>query len=260
MTSQPPLPSTGAVGSRSALVTGAASGIGFASSAAFVQRGYRVAMLDRDADRLATVARSLPAGSVRPIGCDITDDAATAAAVAECVDAFGPLDVVHANAGISWPDAPVTETSVEATRGTLEVNVGGIVTTLRNAVPALRDGGAVVITSSIAGIKARPMGGIYAASKFGLIGLGRALTLEVAPRRIRVNMVCPGAVRTELFTRVFGDQADAVIAEIAAQTPLGRIAEPEDVAAAVVFLAESAHVNGTTLVIDGGESLIGHAV
>lgn len=103
MTSQPPLPSTGAVGSRSALVTGAASGIGFASSAAFVQRGYRVAMLDRDADRLATVARSLPAGSVRPIACDITDDAATAAAVAECIDAFGPLDVVHANAGISWP-------------------------------------------------------------------------------------------------------------------------------------------------------------
>ena len=206
------------------------------------------------------VARSIveEGGTALAAVADVTDDASIRAAVAAGIERFGDFRTVCANAGITFPEVPLTETTDDVADRLLAVNLKGVFLTLRAAVPHVRDGGAIVITSSLSGLAAHPGAALYAGTKLALIGLGRSLAAELAPR-VRVNMICPGGVDTPLTRGAYGDDAEQVIKGYAEANPLGRIAEPDDIARAIAFLAsdEARHVNGVALRVDGGDGLMG---
>jgi NAD(P)-dependent dehydrogenase (short-subunit alcohol dehydrogenase family) len=241
------------------LITGAASGIGAATAGRFARAGWQLIIADIDTARLGVVADragELGAAAVLPVTADVTSVASVASLI-EAASAVGSLDALHANVGICPPERPLTETDPETVDRILRVNVAGTINTLRAAVPRVRDGGAIVITASDSGLLAHPGAAVYAASKIALIGLGRALAAELAPRRVRVNMVCPGGVDTPLTRGVYGDTIDAELASYAQTNPLGGIAQPEWIADAVYFLATATHITGVSLRVDGGDGLMG---
>lgn len=237
-----------------ALVTGGASGIGAATAAMFVADGWRVAVADRDRQGAERVCADLGA-SATAVTVDVRARGSVDAALAETTAELGTLDCVCVNAGITIPETPVEELPEEDLDLVLDVNLLGALRTVRAAVPHLADGGAIVITSSISGLVAHPLAAAYCASKAGLLGMQRSLVQELAHRRIRVNAVCPGAVDTPLHATTYGADAARLVREAAEANPLGRVASPEDVAEAIVFLACARHVNGVALKIDGGESI-----
>ncbi len=241
------------------LITGAASGIGAATARCFAVAGWRLVLADIDEPGLTAVGAQLSALGARQV-LTVPTDVTSVGAVTDLfasTSALGSFDVVHANVGICPPERPLTETDPATVDRILEVNVKGTVNTLRAAVPRVRDGGAIVITASDSGLLAHPGAAVYAASKIALIGLGRALAAELAPRRIRVNMVCPGGVDTPLTRGVYGDTIDSELASYARTNPLGGIARPEWIADAVFFLASAAHMTGVSLRVDGGDGLMG---
>jgi 3-oxoacyl-[acyl-carrier protein] reductase len=236
------------------LLTGAASGIGAATARAFAGQGDAVVLGDADAERLRAVAESL-AGDVLAVPADVRDEAATRALVAAAVDRHGGLDVVCTIAGVFvGPERPLAETDDGVVDRLLDVNVKGVIRVLRAALPHLRDGGAVILTSSISGLVAHPGGAAYAASKTAQLGLARSLAAELAPRRIRVNAICPGTIDTPMAHAAHTPEQ---LRGFAADNPLGRLGEPEDVAGAFLFLARAGYVNGMALRVDGGDCLMG---
>lgn len=243
---------------RVVLVTGGGSGIGSAIGRRFAANGSRVVVSDIRPDAAAAIAREISAsgGKALAIAADVADSGSVGAMVQAAIDEFGHLDVVCANAGIAVPDRPLSETTEETIDALLGVNLKGAILTLRAAIPHLRDGGCAVITSSISGLWAHSGGSVYSASKMGLIGFARSLALELAPRGIRVNVVCPGGVDTPMLSALHEDMNE-VKAEYAAINPLGRLAQPEEVADAVAFLAssEARHITGVALRVDGGDCL-----
>ncbi|HEY7013133.1 MAG TPA: SDR family oxidoreductase [Streptosporangiaceae bacterium] len=241
------------------LITGAASGIGAATARCFARGGWRLVLADLDASGLGAVGAELPglgAAGVLSVPTDVTSVDSVTALVGAAAQA-GPLDAVHANVGICPPERPLVDTDPATVDRVLDVNIKGTVNTLRASVPRVRDGGAIVITASDSGLLAHPGAAVYAASKIALIGLGRALAAELAPRRVRVNMVCPGGVDTPLTRGVYGDTIEAELASYAVTNPLGGIAQPEWIADAVFFLASATHVTGVSLRVDGGDGLMG---
>jgi len=245
---------------RVVLITGAASGIGAATASRFAENGDRLVVVDIAHEPLAAIASDLAEShqaDAVPIVADVTDVSSVETMIADAVERVGGFDVVHANVGICPPERPLIDTDPATVDRILDVNVRGTINTLRAAIPHIRNGGAIVITASDSGLMAHPGAAVYAASKIALIGLGRCLAAELGPRRIRVNMVCPGGVDTPLTRGVYGDESDAVIAEYAASLPLGRISMPQDVAEVVFFLAGADQVTGVSLRVDGGDSLMG---
>lgn len=240
------------------VITGAASGIGEATARVFAREGAKVVLLDEQRERLRELCDQLGDTCAEYV-VDIRDDGAVRVAVADAVLRFGGFDVICQNAGIGFPEAPLTETTEEAVRAMLDVNLLGAVHVLRAAIPAVRDGGVIILTSSTSGQQGHPGAAVYAATKIGLIGLGRSLALELAPRRIRVNMVCPGGVDTPMLEKVYGGGSTAAMLDYEHQNLLGRIAAPTDVANAIHFLAspEARHINGVSLRVDGGDCVLG---
>jgi NAD(P)-dependent dehydrogenase (short-subunit alcohol dehydrogenase family) len=247
---------------RVVLITGAASGIGEAAARAFAGRGWTVALGDVDEERLRSTEEAIreAGGSAAGIAVDVRDRSSVDGLVSAVIDRFGGLDAVCPNAGIGFAERPFEQTA-EDVDALLEVNLRGVIYLLLAAVPHVREGGAIVITASTSGLLAHEGGAIYAATKIALIGLGRSLAIELAPRSIRVNMVCPGAVNTPMIRSVWGseDEARRALDEYAQGNPLGRFAEPEDVARAIVFLASpgARHITGVSLRVDGGDGLMG---
>jgi len=241
------------------LITGAASGIGAATARSFARAGWRLVLADIDSRGLETVRADLPhlgAADVVTVRTDVTS-VDSVNALAGTARSAGLLDAVHANVGICPPERPLVDTDPDTVDRILNVNVTGTINTLRATVPLVRDGGAIIITASDSGLLAHPGAAVYAASKIALIGLGRALAAELAPRRVRVNMVCPGGVDTPLTRGVYGDTIEAELASYAVTNPLGGIAQPEWIADAVFFLASARHVTGVSLRVDGGDGLMG---
>ncbi len=227
---------------RRALVTGAGTGIGAAIAIALAAAGARVAVTDLDevaANRVAAEIGGLA------FALDVTDAAATAAAFDAAEKSMGQIDLVCANAGVSTMQR-VQDLTEQEWDFNMTVNAKGVFLTNREAIRRwLPRGtqGTIVNTASLAAKVGAPLLAHYSASKFAVVGFTQALAREVAPVGIRANCVCPGFVRTSMQdrevqweARLRGITPDQVVADYVAQTPLGRLEEPEDVAGVVVFL------------------------
>jgi len=232
------------------LVTGAASGIGRASAVAFARAGASLGLVDVDEEGLDdTLALVRDAGAcAEPIVADVTDLDAVSAAVQRTVDRYGRLDAAHNNAGVAGPFLPLDEYPPEEFQRVLQVDLVGVWHCMRAEITQMRRqrGGAIVNTSSMLGSAAMPDNGAYIAAKHGVNGLTRAAALELAAAGIRVNAVAPGVTRTAMTSAVSDDLLRSV--------PLARIAEPEEIAAAAVWLCspQASYVTGTVLTADGG--------
>lgn len=238
-------------------ITGAAHGIGAATARRFLAEGAKVAVIDREADGFAESFAGQPADRLLTMAGDCTDAAVLADFHARTVAAFGPVDILFNNVGQSGREraAQFHKSQEEVWRFVLEVSLFTAMRMSRLVVPAMRErGGRIVNMSSDAALVGDAGLTDYAAAKMGIIGFTRSLARELAPHRVTVNAVAPGAIRTRAHDRL----TPAVIERIKATTPAGFIAEPEDVAGCVAFLAseDARYVTGQTLLIDGGRWMI----
>jgi NAD(P)-dependent dehydrogenase (short-subunit alcohol dehydrogenase family) len=246
-----------------ALVTGAGSGLGKATAQRLAEEGAAVAAVDVNPDTARQTAREIQALGQRVVAiqADVTNPLDCERMVQETVDHLGRLDVVFANAGISGGDQVVNMEPADWDR-ILETNLTGVFLTCKYAIPALikSGGGAIVTTgSSMAGWDTSFGGAAYMASKSGIVGLTKSLALQLGGYGIRVNSICPGIIKTNLGFRPGMDPVarQARYERFAQRIPLRRVGMPEDVAAAVAFLAsaDARHITGSALLIDGGQTL-----
>jgi len=241
---------------KSTLITGGESGIGLATARRFVAEGARVFLVGLDEGLLKEAVAELGAPHGYAVA-DVTDEDAVAAAVRIATEA-GPLDVLFSNAGISGAVAGIADYPSDVFTRTLAVHVTGAFHMIKHCLPVMRDGGSIVITSSVVGLIG--FGGLcgYIAAKHGQVGLMRAIATEVAPRRIRVNTLHPGPTSTAFQDEIEMAATGLPQAEAAAVfddlPPLHRHADPTEIAAAALYLAsdESGYVTRTTLAVDGG--------
>lgn len=240
-----------------ALVTGAAHGIGRAIARHLAREGAAVAVIDLDADGVAETARFIQAegGRAFATGADITDMVALTAAIDACERALGPITLLVNNA--AFTDAgDLAGIGLEAWHKEIDVNLNGTYHCLRAILPRMqaRGGGAVVNISSVNGVRyfGNPA---YSAAKAGLINLTQSVASEYGRHGIRCNAVLPGSVRTDNITWTIRQQKDPeVFTKLARWYPMGRVAEPEDIAKAVSFLGsdEAGYITGVSLPVDGG--------
>ncbi|GHH76765.1 oxidoreductase [Streptomyces sulfonofaciens] len=236
------------------LITGAGQGIGEATARRFAAQGARVLVTDLDPDRAARVAAAITdaGGAAEPYACDVADRAAVEAAAARAAESFGGIDVLVNNAYACHPDPARFEDHEDAPwYRDFEITVHGAFRCIRAALPRLAAAGgrgAVVNVGSVNG--ERSFGNhAYSAAKAALASLTRTLAVECAPRGVRVNLVAPGTIDTNAW-----DGRRDVVERAAAHYPLGRVGSPDDVAAAVTFLAspDASWITGVTLPADGG--------
>jgi len=244
---------------KNAIVTGGAGIIGMATARRLVAGGARVALVDQDADRLTAHAASLGADAAIAIAADVTKPADVEAYAERARCDLGPIDIFFNNAGIEGPTAPLSEYSDADFERVQAVNVTGVFNGLKHVMPRMRDGGAIVITSSTAGLRGSPGFAGYTMSKHAVIGLTRTAAIEGAPRRIRVNSVHPAMVNSEMMKRIERDRGDpaAMREKFLSRIPLGRYIEPDEVAALVCFLVsdDARMITGGQYMIDGGAML-----
>lgn len=253
---------------RVALVTGAGSGIGRAAAKRLAAAGARVACLGRSADELNDAVAEIEraGGEAMTVLADVSKAEQMENAVRETVTRWGRLDVVFANAGVNGVWAPIEQLEPEEFERTLQINLTGTFFTIKYAVPHLKQqGGSVIVCASINGTRVFSNTGAtaYSASKAGQVALTQMLALELAPFKVRVNAVCPGAIETAIAENT--EHRDLEDAGVPVEFPEGSHplrGEPgtaEQVAELVLFLASdaSSHITGTPVWIDGGESLIG---
>lgn len=243
---------------RVAIVTGAGSGMGAAMVRGFHAEGAQVVAVDVDRERVEATAAPL-GERVRAVTLDVTDADAVAAMVAH-VAGRGRIDILCNNAGILDDYVPAHEASWELWSRTLAVNLSGPFLLARAVVPTMlaQGAGAIVNTCSIAAFVGGGGGAAYTTSKHGLLGLTRQLAFDYGRHGIRVNAVCPGAVATGMTTELrTPGGANEHVDELIAGTPAGRWGEPEEIAAAALFLAsdEASFVHGTPILVDGGWTL-----
>ena len=237
-----------------ALVTGASSGIGRATARAFAEVGATVVLSDIDADGGEAVAQALRDNGSEAsfIRADVSRSADVAHLIAETVARYGRIDYAHNNAGILGGVAQLADVSEDEFDRLINVNLKGVWLCLKEEILQMQrqsGGGAIVNTASIAGLRGSAWLPIYSASKHGVVGLTRAAALAYAGDGIRVNAICPGYVDTAMVT-----ETPLLQARAAERTPMGRLATPEEIAAAVVWLCSGAasYMTGEAMVLDGG--------
>ena len=250
---------SGRAGGKVALVTGAGTGIGRAVCVRLAEEGADVVVTSQTPRNVEETCRLAEEASGRaPLGIplDIGERALVDDVVGQVVERFGRIDILSNNAGIELAHGPpLTETTDAEWERIFRVNVTGMFYACRAAIPHMPDGSSIVNMASINSFIAWENDAPYTATKGAVLQLTRALALELAPRAIRVNAVCPGVIDTPLttsFLDLAGDP-EALRAEYAAASPLGRMGTPEEVANCVLFLAsdESSFVTGSALVVDG---------
>lgn len=250
-------PRSRSLAGRVAIVTGAARGIGRAIALRFAHEGCRLVLCDREVGALHATAAAIlhGGGSVVAVGCDICDDDAPGALVANAVDRFGRLDVLVNNAGVVEMGYIQDVTADDYDR-VMDVDVHAVIRMIRAAVEPLRASGRgrIVNLGSIEGVRGSAPLPLYCAAKHAVVGLTRATALQLGRYGITVNAICPGPVETEMIKPALKhpDSKRRLIRHI----PVGRLGTPNDVAGVACFLAgdDAAYVNGHALVVDGGMS------
>ena len=240
-----------------ALVTGGGAGIGRATALAFARAGARVAIVDlaEDAGREVVSAITAAGGEAMFIRADVVNAAEVEAMVARTVDAYGKLDCAFNNAGIEEEHMRLADCAEATFDRIMAINVKGVWLALKYELAAMlrSGGGAIINTASVAGLVAAPKMAAYCASKHAVLGLTKSAAIEYARKHIRVNAVCPGAIRTPMYERA--QQVDPkATAQVAQLHPVGRVGEPEEVAAVVLWLCSDAasFVTGHAHTVDGG--------
>lgn len=254
---------------KTALVTGAGSGIGKAAALLLGEAGANVVVLSRTQSEIEETAAEIEATGAQALAItgDTSKDEDMRRAIAGTIERFGQLDIVVANAGINGVWAPIEDITPEEWDKTMTVNLRGTYLTIHHAVPKLEaaGGGAIVIISSINGTRTftTPGASAYSATKAAQVAMAQQLALELGPRKIRVNAICPGAIESEIDDNT--EQRGTEKTEIPVEFPKGDIpindgkpGAARDVAEAVLFLVSDAskHITGTPIWLDGGQSLL----
>jgi NAD(P)-dependent dehydrogenase (short-subunit alcohol dehydrogenase family) len=240
-----------------ALVTGAASGMGLATVKAFAEAGAAVVVADQNEASARSAAEELVRNGRRAVAirCDVTDERQVEQMVTQAVSTFGRLDAAFNNAGIMPPDVETADVSAHDYDRVMSINLRGVWCCMKYELLQMRKqgSGAIVNNSSIGGLIGIPGRTAYHASKHGVLGLTKSAALEYAARGIRINAVCPGTINTPMVAEMMARYPEAM-KEAVKQAAIGRMGEPEEIAAAVLWLCSPAasFVIGHALVVDGG--------
>jgi NAD(P)-dependent dehydrogenase (short-subunit alcohol dehydrogenase family) len=246
----------GKLAGKVALVTGAASGIGAASARVLAQEGARVACADVNAEGAEAVAKEIARAGGEAFGLrlDVADPEDNRRAVEAVVKRFGTLQLAHLNAGVA-STSNVLDTTLEEWNRTVAINLSGVFYGLQASARAIRDagGGAIVITSSDAGLRGGGSMGTYCATKHGVLGLMKCAVADLSPFGIRVNAVCPGVIDTPILGPLHKNKTFTE-GILASAHPIGRVGQPEEIGRAVAFLLsdEASFISGVGLSVDGG--------
>ena len=238
-----------------ALITGAGSGIGRASAIRFAAEGAQVVVVDLEGAEETAAAIDAAGGDALPLITDVADEDAVATMAEMALERYGRVDVLMNNAGILDDYLPAADTPTEVWRRVLGVNLDAHLFTSRALLPQMveRGAGAIVNVASTAGLNGGNGGAAYTTSKHAVIGLTRQLCFDYARKGIRCNVICPGAVETGMTKEIFASP-DAAVMEAVESAPIGRWAQPDELANAALFLAsdEAGFVNGAVYLVDGG--------
>lgn len=233
-----------------AIITGGASGVGKATAELLASRGARVAVVDRNAEAVNALGRDILART-----CDILDVEAVNGCVAKILASWGRIDCLVNNAGAEYTGSALDTAPADWDR-VMSVNVTGTLNLSQAVLPTMiaQKSGAIVNVSSISGLLGWPLSAAYCTAKGGVAQLTRQLAVDYGPHGIRVNAVAPGTTLTPMIERLFAEMAEGARAEIADRHPLGRFADPGEIAKAIAFLGSDAasFITGTILPVDGG--------